>query len=75
MNIKITGCIDCIFHYENDAGPGSTCLLALNILHNFDGRRYTNEEYGNTQILHDEYHEPITPKWCPLKNENVTVSY
>mgnify|MGYP001612202556 CR=1 FL=1 len=74
MEIKISGCKDCIFCSENDAGSGSTCRLAMDILYKLD-RQYTNKEYADTQINVDKKYNPITPEWCPLKNENVTVSY
>lgn len=63
----VTGCKDCPFSYENDMAVGYGC--------NADSMTRTLEEYllPSREIKQDKLFFPITPEWCPLKKESITI--
>ncbi len=77
MEIKITGCKDCIFCYEYDMSSGYGCKI----------NQYKSDELYDINKDMDEYNknrktikqskkwQPITPSWCPLKTESITINF
>jgi hypothetical protein len=68
MEIKITGCDNCpccIMNYDHEE-DGYFCSL-------FFHARITRQK--NIIKEDGDLANPITPDWCPLKNENVTIGY
>ena len=55
--ITVNGCSDCPFCYEYDMGNGYGCKL----------------ESDTKTIKQTKFFQPITPNWCPLKNQEVVV--
>lgn len=61
--IKVTGCKDCPFSEANDMNSNYSCSVIKRI----DFVVY-NEIHP-----HEETWQPITPSWCPLKKEPITI--
>lgn len=61
LNIKyISGCVGCPFCQMNDMSYGYQCQL--------------KKDMGNV-IKESKIYQPITPKWCPLKNEDILFKF
>ena len=63
MNKEVTGCLDCPLSNMPDMHPGYRCVLKLK---NKNGKWLYIEEAEDGM--------PITPNWCPLKKEPITIS-
>lgn len=61
MEKIVTGCPDCPFSVMYDTAPGYGC-------------RIIRDEPNNARIKMNKMFMPITPKWCPLKKELITIS-
>jgi hypothetical protein len=55
----INGCFECPFSYAYDMAVGYGCKM-------------DNE---NRSIRQSKKYQPITPDWCPVKNNSVVVKY
>ena len=64
MNIEVKGCDNCPFCDMLDMAPGYMCNLRKK---GDDGKYLTIKEARNA-------HGPVTPAWCPLKKEPITIS-
>lgn len=62
MEHQVTGCIDCPFN-SNDREYGDCCLHPS----------VAPDEHG-AALPEDENYKTITPKWCPLAIEPITIS-
>ena len=61
--ITISGCIDCPMCDMNDMSSGYSCKMI----------EYPNND---SYIKEDnKKHIPITPKWCPIKQSDITFKF
>lgn len=69
--IQITGCKDCPFCEFQDMSGGYKCQAERALSMTYDEyMRY------DKRILDDQKtFIPITPEWCPLKTQSITISY
>ena len=58
MNVKVTGCMNCMMYHEQDGW--------FNCSH-------PNEKENLVLIEYDNNFNPITPEWCPLNKEPITI--
>lgn len=61
--IKVTGCKDCPFRESNDMDINYSCSVV---------KRIDNTVYNVINPDEDTW-QPITPLWCPLKKEPITI--
>ena len=59
--IKITGCIDCPACESQDMVMGFKCRLSDNDI--------------LIEVSDDNYEPARTPNWCPLKSENIMLTF
>lgn len=58
--VIISGCIDCPMCDMNEMCSGYSCRL---------------KSPGENFIKETKSYNPITPKWCPIKLNNITFKY
>lgn len=59
--VNVSGCSDCPACDENDMALGYTCKLKEHPNNLIDERPHTLQ--------------PITPEWCPLKNQDIQLKF
>jgi hypothetical protein len=63
MEIRIKGCDDCPASVMLDMKPGYGCQL-----------KKTDDNGVYLVIPQTKRYRPITPKWCPLKQESILLT-
>jgi hypothetical protein len=59
MNVKVTGCKD--------------CPMFFNHLDGWFSCTHPNEDDGEFLLIESKDFVPITPNWCPLNKEPITI--
>jgi hypothetical protein len=77
QTIKVTGCVDCPFHYTNydDFAVGNDTLEICLLKQRMDTENKVNADYfiDCWDTKHSEDIVLKTPEWCPIKSEGVTI--
>lgn len=69
MKLAVTGCKDCPFLIENDRPPIENIGMFCSVLETGSNHRF-NPDF---KIEEDENFDPVTPNFCPLKKEPITI--
>jgi hypothetical protein len=67
MKRQVNGCGDCPFCYGYDMASGFGCKIE-----NDNQRKADPKKQGRTIKESEDWH-PITPEWCPIKDESITI--